>query len=103
MYPNENLICAVSDEEDSLPLEIAYKVARAELVLTTLREKVKLDPSQLKAKVTEIKGQLETLQAVKRSMTGATKNIENAKADLSSMETSIKNALEDIFTLIKSG
>ena len=101
MYPNENIICAVSDEEDTLPLEIAYKVARAELVLTSLREKVKLDPSQLKAKVTEIRGQLETVQAVKRSMTGATKNIEKAKSDLAGMETSIKNALDDIFTLIK--
>ena len=103
MYPNANIICAVSDEEDLLPLEIAYKVARAELVLTTLSEKVKLDPSQLKAKVTEIKGQLETLQAVKRSMTGATKNIEKAKTDLAIMETSIKKTLEEIYTLIKSG
>jgi hypothetical protein len=36
-------------------------------------------------------------------MTGATKNIDKAKTDLAGMETSIKNTLEDIFTLIKSG
>jgi predicted component of type VI protein secretion system len=49
---------------------LAYKVARAEVVLSSLKEKAKLDPSQLKAKLTSIQGQLETLQAVKSSMTG---------------------------------
>ena len=103
IYPRENIICRVSVDEEPLPLEIAYKVARAELVLSTLREKVKIDPSQLKAKVTDIQGQLETLQAVKSSMTGATNNIERAKKDLKTMETSIKNTLNEIFALIKSG
>ena len=103
MYPSKNIVCRVSVDEEPLPLEIAYKVARAELVLSTLREKVKLDPSQLKAKVTDIQGQLETVQAVKRSMSGATNNIEKAKKDLETMEASIKSTLNEIFTLIKSG
>ena len=103
LYPGENIVCRVSIDEDTLPLEIAYKVARAELVLYSLREKVKLDPSQLKAKVTGIQGQLETLQAVKMSMTGATNNIERARGDLVAMETSIKDTLNEIFELISYG
>jgi uncharacterized protein YqgV (UPF0045/DUF77 family) len=57
----------------------------------------------LKAKVTSIQGQLDTLQAVKMSMTGATNNIERARGDLVAMETSIKGTLDEIFELISSG
>lgn len=38
IYPSNNIVCSVSQDEDPLALEIAYKVARTELVLSALRE-----------------------------------------------------------------
>ena len=59
-------------DEEPLALEVAYKVARMELKISIMKEEAKLDPSQFKTKIKEIEGQLDTLQAVKSALTGAT-------------------------------
>jgi hypothetical protein len=102
-YDGEKIICSVPVEEHPLALEIAYKVARAELVLSTLREEVKFDPSKFKDKVMEIQGQLDTIRAVKSTLTGATGKIDEAKGDLKKMETSIREILDEILDMIKTG
>ncbi|MFC1802610.1 hypothetical protein ACFL0D_01450 [Thermoproteota archaeon] len=44
--------------EEPLALEVAYKVARMEIKLSTLKEEVKFDPFHFKMKIKEIEGQL---------------------------------------------
>jgi len=102
-YDGEKIICSIPVEEYPLALEIAYKVARAELVLSTLREEVRLDPSKLKDKVVEIQGQLDTIRAVKSTLTGATGKIDDAKGDLKKMETSIREIIGEILDMVKTG
>ena len=55
-YDGEKIICSIPEDDDPLALEIAYKVARAELVLFIMREEVRFDPSKFKDKVVEIQG-----------------------------------------------
>jgi len=88
-------------DEDPLALEKAYKVARAELVLSILREEVTLDLSQLKAKIMEIQGQLETMQSAKITLTGAVGKIDDAREILKKMEGSIREILSEILNMIK--
>ncbi|MCW4020257.1 MAG: hypothetical protein NWF14_03390 [Candidatus Bathyarchaeota archaeon] len=102
-YDGANIICGVSMDEEPLALEIAYKVARLETKLSTMKEEAKLDPSQFKIKITEIEGQLDTLRAVKSALTGATGKINDAKQDLKNMETSIREILNEILTMIRMG
>lgn len=103
IYPGNNIICSVSMDEDPFALEIAYKVARAELVFSALREEVRFDPSQFKIKIKEIEGQLDTMQSVKSALTGASGKIDNAKENLKKMEASIREILGDILTIIRKG
>lgn len=100
-YDGEKIICSVLVDEHPLALEIAYKVARAELVLSILREKVKLDPSQLTEKILAIQGQLDTLRSVKSALTGATGKIDDAKKDLKKMEASIREIIDELLLMIK--
>jgi hypothetical protein len=102
-YDGGKIICNVLVDDHPLALEIAYKVARAELVLSTLREKVKLDPSQVTEKILAIQGQLDTLRSVKSALTGATGKINDAKNDLQKMEASIREAINEILIMIKIG
>jgi len=90
-------------DEHPLALEIAYKVARAELVLSTLREEIRFDPSKLKDKVVEIQGQLDTIRAIKSALTGATGKIDDAKGDLKKMESSIREIIGEILDMVKTG
>jgi len=102
-YDGEKIICSIPEDDDPLALEIAYKVARAELVLSTMREEVRFDPLKLKDKVMEIQGQLDTIRAIKRTLTGATGKIDDAKGDLKNMETSIREIIGDILDMVKTG
>ena len=102
-YDGGKIICSVPMDEDPLALEIAYKVARAEIVFSVLRGEVKLDLSQLKEKIMGIQGQLDTMRAVKSALTGATGKIDEAKRDLKEMETSIREIINEILTMIKTG
>ena len=103
IYPGNNIVCSVSQEEDPLTLEIAYNVARAELVCSALREDVSLDTSSLKAKIKDVEGQLQTLRAVKSALTRATDRISGAKEDLKKMEDKIRETLSEILGMIRRG
>ncbi|MCK4702102.1 hypothetical protein KAT55_01970 [Candidatus Bathyarchaeota archaeon] len=103
IYPGNNIVCSVNMDEDPLALEIAYKVARTELVCSALREEVSFDTSRLKAKINEVEGQLETLRAVKSGLKGATDKIGGAKEDLKKIETSIRETLDEILAIIRKG
>ena len=68
-----------------------------------MREEVRLDPSKLKDKVVEIQGQLDTIRAIKSTLTGATGKIDDAKGDLKKMETSIREIIGEILDMVKTG
>jgi hypothetical protein len=100
-YDGGNIICGVSMDEEPLALEVAYKVARMEVKLSSMEEEAQFDPSQFKTKIKEIEGQLDTLRAVKSALTGATGKINDAKDDLKNMEESIREILNEILTMIR--
>jgi hypothetical protein len=102
-YDGEKIVCSVPVDDNPLALEIAYKVARAELVLSIMREEARLDPSKLKDKIMEIQGQLDVMMAVKSALTGATGKIEDARKDLKKMEASIREITGEILAMIRTG
>jgi len=101
-FTGNKIVCSVPEDDYPLALEIAYKMARTELILYLRKEKVKLDPSQLKEKVTRIQSQLETMGAVKRSLKGAKGKIDDASGDLKEMEESIRETIDEIMDMIEA-
>jgi phage shock protein A len=82
---------------------MAYKIARSELVASSLREEVKLDLSQLKAKIGEIERQLDTVKTIKTNMKGAVTSIGKADDGLREIEASIREIAGEILLMIKTG
>ena len=99
-YAGDYSICAVSMDEKPLALEVAYKMARMVVRLNALQKEDTFDPSQFKAKIEEIRGQLDVFGAVKGNLTGATNKIDSAKKDMEKMEDSIKKILDQILTMM---
>ncbi|MBW1669485.1 MAG: hypothetical protein JRJ66_15860 [Deltaproteobacteria bacterium] len=96
------IICSVPDDPQSLPLEIAYKVARSEIVALTLQEEAEIDVGLLIAKIAEIKGELDRTRAIKKALSGAVKQIDKTDEDIETMEDSIKDILEEILELVQA-
>jgi len=101
-FEGEKIICSVPKDDYPLALEIAYKMARTELILSLRRDEAKLDPSQLKEKVVRIQGQLDMMRAVKSSLKGAKGKIDNASGDLKEMEESIREIIGEIMDMIET-
>ena len=100
-YDGEKIICSVPVETDPLPLEIAYKLARTEIILTNLREEINFDPTQIKDRITKVQGQLDIIGAIKMALRGASGKIDDANKDLKNMESTIREILDEMLTLIK--
>jgi len=100
-FDGSKIVCSVPEEDMPLPLEIAYKVARFELVASTRAEGGEIDVKQLEAKVADIQGQFDNLRAIKTAMRGAVKQIGGAEDGLKDMEDSIRDTLDDILELIQ--
>jgi len=102
-FDGEKIVCSVPGDGDPLALEMAYKIARSELVASLLREEVKLDLSQLKAKIGEIERQLDAVKTIKTNMKGAVTSIGKADDGLREMEASIREIAGEILLMIKTG
>jgi hypothetical protein len=102
-FDGEKIVCSVPEDDQSLALEMAYKIARSELVASSLREEVKLDLSQLKAKIGEIERQLDTVKTLKTNLKGAVTSIGKADDGLREMEASIREIAGEILLMIKTG
>ena len=102
-FDGEKIVCSVPGDGDPLALEMAYKIARSELVASSLREEVELDLSQLKAKIGEIERQLDAVKTIKTNMKGAVTSIGKADDGLREMEASIREIAGEILLMIKTG
>ena len=100
-YEGGKIVCSIPASDHPLALEVAYKVARVELVTSIASREAKLDLSKLSAKIMEIENQLGTMKAVKSALTGATGKIDDAKKDIHEMEASIKRITAEVLTMIR--
>ena len=101
-YDGAKIICSVSDEEYPLSLEIAYKMARSELILEVSQEELEIDAEKVRSKIFEIETHLEKTRSIKTSLSGAVKNINSANDCLKEMEDSIKETLKELVDLVKT-
>lgn len=100
-YDGGKIICSVPIDSDPLPLEIAYKMARAEIILESLREDVQFDPTKIKDSIAEIQGQLDAMGAVYTALKGAKGKIDDASGDLRKLESSIRETLDELLIIMR--
>ena len=96
----DKIICAYGD--NGLPLEVAYRVARARVLLNMHREsKKEIDTGRIRAIIDRISNDLKTIQGVKTKLTSITNTSDNIRTDISQLETSIRESLNEIQEIIR--
>ena len=98
-YNGDKLIVTYDPEDDDgLSLEIAYKLARAR-VLMSRSESDSIDTAALHDTVERALGALEDVRRVKSTLTGATSQIEKARDIVDEMAGRVREHLRDIDVL----
>jgi hypothetical protein len=91
----DKIICAYGD--NGLPLEVAYRVARAKVLLNMHREtKKEIDTARIRATIEKISNDLKTIQGIKTKLTNITNTSDNIRTDINQLETSIRESLTEI-------
>lgn len=97
-YPQHGIICSVDDETmNLLPLELAYRYARAS-VIATLREKegVEVDGTRLADLISQAQRNLKTISTIKRSITKSKKSSTKAYEALDELQEGMESVFEEM-------
>jgi hypothetical protein len=101
-YEGNKMVIAVDREDpDGVELEAAYGVARA-LVRAGRERSLSVNASGVLDAVEAIAGELRRKQAMKRALTGITKNAETVDSGLDEMDAAVRGQLERIESLVAS-
>jgi hypothetical protein len=98
----DKIICAFGD--NGLPLEVAYRVARARVLLNMHREsKKEIDTARICGMIDKIKNDLKTVQGIKTKLTSISHTSDDITNDIKQLETSIRESLDEIHEIIRLG
>jgi hypothetical protein len=101
-FAGDKVIVKIPEESYPLALEVAYKVARAEIIAKALADEKGVDATTVLEKIEEIKSKLELMRATKVSLTSAKKSIDSAYGNIESMEKDIKECSDELAKLIRA-
>jgi hypothetical protein len=99
--PDKVLVAVDAEETDSLPLQVAYQLARAFVVARAVRREAELDVEAILGRLTDINRHLETVRAMKMNLKGAVTNIDNVKRTLDQMKESIEDTVKDLVRAVQ--
>lgn len=98
----DKIIC--SFEDGGLPLEVAYRVARVQVLLNMRREGKKgIDTPRLCSVIEKIGNDLRMLQGIKTKLTHIANTSEDVSGDLGQLEIKIRESLTEMQEIIRHG
>jgi len=104
-YPNDKSICVFDKEMiETTALEVAYKLARAKLLLGLKVKKMKTDEIDLdgiKILIEEISRKLNDFSLIKSTLTKANTAIDQAKIDIDEMKDELQEKLDGLLQKIR--
>lgn len=93
-YGNDKIVC-VANTDNWFPLRVAYKVARARLLLST-EKGMEVDAPALNEKLDSIIEKLQRFSKIKGRLTSVTGTIDEVKSDVSKLQEEIVDDLKSI-------
>ena len=98
----DKIICAF--EDGGLPLEVAYRVARARVLLSMHQESKKgIDTAKICSLIDKIRNELKTVQGIKTKLTSMINTSDDISDDIKQLEISIRESLDEIQETIRLG
>lgn len=99
-YDGDKLVVAWSPDSGSrLPLELAYKLARARVLLARGSDE-ELDPEALRSEIARALGAMDEVRKVKLALTGASKQLDVAQALVDELEKRVRTHLAGVDALL---
>ena len=96
----DKIICAFGD--DGLPLEVAYKVARACVLLSVHRESGKqIDAGRICSIIDKIGNDLNAVQGIKAKLTSIANTSKATTGDIVGLEANIRKSLQEMQDVIR--
>lgn len=96
-YPENRVICSVSpDGSQSLPLEVAYGLARSEVCWQLRHDGHGIDRARVKEAVRHASEKLSQFTRLKQNMTKLVKTAEEIRDQLDDIERDIRSTLDGI-------
>ena len=97
----DKIVCAFGD--DGLPLEVAYKVARARILLSLHRESKKdIDTASICGLIDKISNDLNAVQGIKAKLTSITNTSDKIGNDIKNLQDNIRRSLLEMQALIRN-
>jgi hypothetical protein len=101
-YNGDKIVVALDPETGTLPLELAYRLARAR-VLMKRSDADGIDADALRAAIERALGSLVQERKVKQQLTGAKTGIDKAYELVEAMAAQVRAELADIDALVRAG
>ncbi|MHA1974874.1 MAG: hypothetical protein ACTSW1_17890 [Candidatus Hodarchaeales archaeon] len=101
-FSDDKIVCSIPSDLHPFSLEIAYKVARAEIISKILAESSSINAQTILNKIEEIKSHMEIITSTKRALTGAQNNIDKAYDNIDNLQEDIRNCTDELTKLLKS-
>jgi hypothetical protein len=99
-FEGDKIICAL--EGDGLPLEVAYKTARAYVLMKTREaSSEKLDAAKICGVIGKIGTDLNSVAGIKAKLTRITNTSEEIDTDIKTLERNIRQSLEELQELLR--
>jgi hypothetical protein len=98
-YNGDKLIVAFDPDGSPLPLELAYRLARARVLMTSTATDG-IDAAAVSALVERTLASMDDTRRVKTQLTGAVSNIERARSIIETMEGMVRSQLAELDELV---
>ena len=101
-YPEAGILCAIDTEVmETLPLEVAYKMARYEAILTVRRDEAAVDAVRISELMTQAESTLDTLGKVKSKITSSKRRLDDAADLLGEFQETLQHIFDEMETALR--
>jgi hypothetical protein len=101
-YNGDKLIVAFDPEGSPLPLEVAYRLARARVIMAAA-ESDGIDAAAVHGVVERALASLDETRKIKSQLTGAVSNIDKARSLVEGLEAQVRRQLGELEQLVRCG
>ena len=100
-FAGNKIVISIPEESDPISLDIAYKVARAELIAQTLADEREIDASKILEITERVLSKLENMRAIRTTINSTVTSLSDVHIKLGTMATEIKEDLAELTSVFE--
>lgn len=101
-YARNKILVSIPEDYPPIVLEVAYKVARSEIIAKTLADEAPIDAIKIIEIAERAKAKLENMRAIRTTINRTVTDLSDVHTRLGTMETEIKEELNELTILLQT-